>query len=163
MQCGAIGLIKPVARVKGEQLDFCTFRKVSRFVEHKATRSNASLDRHREQRSTSTAAQQVLPADAASVALGAARLSAGVGRRIGTNHVYGGLAYLVVLALVAQYVLSSGHSARARLLVAGAYGLTLIAGYLLPRFALAVLLAQVAVGIALILAYRWEHPKSSLL
>ena len=76
---------------------------------------------------------------------------------------YSGLAYLIVLALVAQFVLSSEHSVRTRLLVAGAYALILIAGYLLPRFALAVLLAQVALGIALIFVYRWEHPKSSLL
>jgi hypothetical protein len=76
--------------------------------------------------------------------------------------VYSGLAYLVVLALVAQFVLSSKRSARTRLLVAGAYALILIAGYLLPRFGLAVLLAQVALGIALILVYRWEHPNSSL-
>ena len=76
---------------------------------------------------------------------------------------YSGLAYLIVLALVAQFVLSSKHSVRTRLLVAGAYALTLIAGYLLPRFTLAVLLAQVALGIALIFVYRWEHPKSSLL
>ena len=74
---------------------------------------------------------------------------------------YSGLAYLIVLALVAQFVLSSKHSIRTRLLVAGAYALTLIAGYLLPRFALAVLLAQVALGIALVFVYRWEHPKSS--
>jgi hypothetical protein len=71
---------------------------------------------------------------------------------------YSGLAYLIVLALVAQFVLSSAHSARARLLVAGAYGLTLFAGYLLPRIALASVLSQVALGIALIFVYRWEHP-----
>jgi hypothetical protein len=76
--------------------------------------------------------------------------------------VYNGLAYLIVLALVVQFVLSK-HSVRTRLLVAGAYALILIAGYLLPRFALAVLLAQVALGIALVLVYRWEHPNSSLL
>jgi hypothetical protein len=75
--------------------------------------------------------------------------------------VYSGLAYLIVLALVAQFVLSSKHSVRTRLLVAGAYALTLLAGYLLP--ALAVLLALVALGIALIFVYRWEHPKSSFL
>ena len=77
---------------------------------------------------------------------------------------YSGLAYLVVLALVAQYVLSSEHSARARFLVAGAYALTLVAGYLLlPYFALAGLLGQVALGIALIFVYRWEHPTENIL
>jgi hypothetical protein len=77
--------------------------------------------------------------------------------------VYSGLAYLIVLALVAQFVLSSKHSVRTRLLVAGAYALTLIAGYLLPGFALAAVLALVVLGIALIFVYRWEHPKSSFL
>lgn len=76
---------------------------------------------------------------------------------------YSGLAYLIVLALVAQFVLSSKYSVRTRLLVAGAYAVTLIVAYLLPRFALAVLLAQVVLGIALLFVYRWEHPKSSLL
>jgi len=77
--------------------------------------------------------------------------------------VYSGLAYLVVLALVARFVLSSEHSARARLLVAGAYGITFIAGYLLPHFALAGLLGQVVLGIALIIVYRWEHSTDSVL
>jgi hypothetical protein len=74
---------------------------------------------------------------------------------------YNGLGYLIVLALVGQFVLSPEHSARTRLLVAGTYGLVFIAGYLLPQFALAVLLAQVALGIALLFVYRWEHPKDS--
>jgi type III secretory pathway component EscU len=76
---------------------------------------------------------------------------------------YSGLAYFIVLVLVAQFVLSSGHSTRTRLLVAGTYGLIFLAGYLLPQLALAVLLAQVALGIVLIFVYRWEHPKDSLL
>lgn len=76
---------------------------------------------------------------------------------------YSGLAYLVVLALVARFVLSAEHSARARLLVAGAYGITFIAGYLLPQFALACLLGQVVLGIALIIVYRWEHSTDSVL
>jgi hypothetical protein len=74
---------------------------------------------------------------------------------------YSGLAYLVVLALVARFVLSSEHSARARLLVAGGYGIIFIAGYLFPRFALAGLLGQVVLGIALIIVYRWEHSTDS--
>ena len=60
-------------------------------------------------------------------------------------------------------MLVSGHSARARLLVAGAYVLTFLAGYLLPRFTLAVLLAQIALGIALVFVYRWEHPANPIL
>jgi hypothetical protein len=77
--------------------------------------------------------------------------------------VYGVLAQLVVLALVALFVFSPEHSARKRLLVAGAYGLTLIARYFLPQLALAVLLAQIALGIALIFVHRWEHGPDSIL
>ena len=76
---------------------------------------------------------------------------------------YGGLAYLVVLALVVWFLLSSEHSTRTRLLVAGAYGLTFIAGYLFPRFGLTTLLSQVALGIALIFVHRWEHGPDSIL
>lgn len=77
--------------------------------------------------------------------------------------VYNGLAYLVVLALVVRFVLSSEHSVRVRLLVAGAYGITVIAGYLFPQFALAGLLGQVVLGIALMIVYRWEHSTDSVL
>jgi hypothetical protein len=77
--------------------------------------------------------------------------------------VFTGVAYLVVLALVVNFVLSSAHSARARLCAACAYGLTFFVGYLLPRFALVGLLGQAALGIALILVFRWEHPRSPLL
>ena len=76
---------------------------------------------------------------------------------------YGGLAQLVVLALVAWFLLSPEHSARTRLLVGGAYGLTLIARYVLPQFGLAVLLAQSALGIALIFVHRWEHSTDPIL
>lgn len=76
---------------------------------------------------------------------------------------YSGLAYLVVLALVVRFVLSSEHSVRARLLVAGAYGIIFIAGYLFPDFALAGLLGQIVLGIVLIIVHRWEHSTDSVL
>ena len=76
---------------------------------------------------------------------------------------YGGLAMLVVLALVAWFVLSPEHSTRARLLVAGAYGLTFIARYVLPQFALPILLVQLGLGIVLIFVYRWKHGSDSIL
>jgi hypothetical protein len=81
---------------------------------------------------------------------------------MGLTVVYSGLAYLVVLALVARFVLSSEHSTRARLLVAGAYGITFIAGYLF-HFALAGLLGQAVLGITLVIVYRWEHATDSVL
>ena len=74
-----------------------------------------------------------------------------------------GLAFFIVLALVAQFVLSPEHSVRARLLVAGAYSLILSGRYLLPQFEVAVLVVQVAFGIALIFVYRWQHPTDSFL
>ena len=76
---------------------------------------------------------------------------------------FSGLAQLIVLSLVVLFILSSEHSTRSRLLVAGAYGLIFITGYLLPRFVVAVLIAKVALGIALILVHTWEHGKDSFL
>jgi hypothetical protein len=62
-----------------------------------------------------------------------------------------------------MFVLSPKHSTRTRLLVAGAYGFTLFMRYLLPQFALAVLLLQLALGIALIFVRRWEYGPDSIL
>jgi hypothetical protein len=71
--------------------------------------------------------------------------------------VYTLLARLVVLALVLLFVASSTHSARSRLLVAGAYTLTLALAWLLPYHSLAWLLLQLALGITLLIVGRWEH------
>jgi hypothetical protein len=69
---------------------------------------------------------------------------------------YTALAQLVILALVVAFVVSPSHSARSRLVVAAVYALSFLAPFIIPMPALAPLLAQVLLGIALLIWRRWE-------
>ena len=46
MQRGAVGIVEPVTRVKGQQFDFGPFGERSRFVEHKSATVHPGFDRH---------------------------------------------------------------------------------------------------------------------
>lgn len=47
MQGGTVGIVQPVARVKGQQLDFRAVGETRRLIDHEATRLDRSLDGHR--------------------------------------------------------------------------------------------------------------------
>ena len=70
---------------------------------------------------------------------------------------YALIARFIVLALVLLYTASPRHSSRSRLLVAGAYIFTLALARFIPSFSLATLVLQVALGITLLVARRWER------
>ena len=58
MERRAVGVIKPVTGVKGQQLQFGPFGEIRRFVNDKSPRIYTGLDGHAEERTTGRAAQQ---------------------------------------------------------------------------------------------------------
>ncbi len=46
VQRRTLGFIEPVARIQRQQLDFGALWEVGRFVDHQASRTHVSLDRH---------------------------------------------------------------------------------------------------------------------
>jgi hypothetical protein len=75
---------------------------------------------------------------------------------------YSLLAQAVVLALVLWFVGSPTHSSRWRLVVLAVYLTILLAPRILFKFALPSLLAQMALGVTLILVRRWEKGPESV-
>jgi len=46
MQSRAVGIVEPVPRVQGQQLQFGALGQVDRFVNHETPAAHPSLDRH---------------------------------------------------------------------------------------------------------------------
>ena len=75
---------------------------------------------------------------------------------------YSLLGQVVVLALVLMFVSSPTHSVRWRLVVPAVYLATLLAPRVLFVLAIPSLVAQMALGVTLILVRRWEKGPESV-
>lgn len=58
MEGRTVGVVEPIARVEGQQLNLGTFGQRGRLIQHQPAGVNTSLDRHTEERNTRPATSQ---------------------------------------------------------------------------------------------------------